>query len=313
MPYDNIIDRSGAAGLMPEEYSLKLLKEVKDASLVLTAFEDVPMARGQDRMPVLSALPVAYFVGADTGLAQTTQADWENKYMNAETLMTFVPIPEAVVEDADNIWKQIEPLLKKAMARTLDGAVLFNMGKPQTWPEGLAAAAKAAGNEVKIGTTPQDEGGLGGDVVSLIGKIEEDGFDFNYAAAQIGLKSKIRNARDTLGEPLADFRGSDGQSLYAQDLVFPARGLWPKGSGEAQAILFEREQFIVGMRTDIELKMMDQAVITDSEGKVILNLPQQDSVAMRVRFRCGYQVSNQVTYDQPEEADRYPAGVLTHE
>jgi HK97 family phage major capsid protein len=313
MPYGNLIDRSGAVALMPEDVSMKLIKEVTDASLAMTAFEDVQMVRGQTRTPVIAALCIAYFVGSDTGLAQTTQMDWKNKYINAETLEAIVPIPEAVVEDVDgDIWAQIEPKVKKAIARTLDGAVIFGMGAPETFPESLVGSAKSAGNEVKIGTADQAEGSLAHDVSVLVGKMEEDGFEFDYAAAYVGLKTKMRNARDTLGQKLTEFEGGTS-TLLEQPLVFPARGMWPTGSGEASAILIEREQFVIGLRTDFDMKILDQAVISDAEGKIVFNLATQDMIGLRIRFRCGWQVSNQVTYDQPTESLRYPAGVLTHE
>ncbi|HSZ70234.1 MAG TPA: phage major capsid protein [Solirubrobacteraceae bacterium] len=316
MPYNNVIDRSGAVALMPEDVSMKLMQEVKSASLALTAFVDVQMVRGQTRTPVISALPIAYFPGGDTGISGTTQMDWKNKYINAETLECIVPIPESVAEDIDgNVWDRVEPSVKKAIARTLDAAVIFGTGAPETWAESIVASAKAAGNEAKIGTASAAEGGLAGDIDVVLEKLEEDGFDYDYAAAYVGLKSKIRKARNTLGDQLADFsndRAGGFSSLYDQPLVFPARGMWPTGSGEAAAILFEREQFAVGLRTDFDTKLLDQAVIQDNEGKTIFNLAMQDMIALRIRFRCGWQVSNQVTYDQPTEASRYPAGVVTH-
>src|ERR1700691_5036845 len=187
--YNNIIDRSGAVALMPEDVSMKLIQEVKDASLALTAFVDVQMIRGQTRTPVVSALPIAYFAGGDTGISGTTQMDWKNKYINAETLECIVPIPEAVAEDIDgNVWDKIEPKVKVAVARTLDAAVIFGTGAPETWAESIVAAAKSAGNEEKIGTSTTEKGGLAGDITALIAKIEEDGFDFDYAAAYVGLK-----------------------------------------------------------------------------------------------------------------------------
>jgi hypothetical protein len=316
MPFNNIIDRSGAVALMPEDVSMKLMKEVMGASLALTAFVPVQMIRGQTRTPVISALPIAYFPGGDTGISGTTQMDWKNKYINAETLECIVPIPEAVAEDVDgNVWDKVEPTVKKAVARTLDGAVIFGTGAPETWAENIVGSAKAAGNEAKIGTASAAEGGLAGDIDVVLEKLEEDGFDYDYAAAYVGLKSKIRKARNTLGDQLADFsadRAGGFSSLYDQPLVFPARGMWPTGSGEAAAIVFEREQFAVGLRTDFDTKLLDQAVIEDNEGKTMFNLAMQDMIALRIRFRCGWQVSNQVTYDQPTEANRYPAGVLTH-
>jgi hypothetical protein len=54
--------------------------------------------------------------------------------------------------------------------------------------------------------------------------------------------------------------------------------------------------------------MLDQAVITDDTGAVILNLPQQDAVAMRVVARFAFQVAKPIQRDQG--ATPYPFAVL---
>jgi HK97 family phage major capsid protein len=61
----------------------------------------VPVGRAQVRFPVLSALPVAYWVNGDTGLKQTTEVNWTNKYLNIEEIAAIVPVPDNVVADAE--------------------------------------------------------------------------------------------------------------------------------------------------------------------------------------------------------------------
>lgn len=68
--------------------------------------------------------------------------------------------------------------------------------------------------------------------------------------------------------------------------------------------------FVVGIRQDITYKLLDQAVITDDDGKVILNLAQQDCVAMRVVFRVGFQIANPINDVQSDKAKRFPAYVI---
>ena len=55
----------------------------------------------------------------------------------------------------------------------------------------------------------------------------------------------------------------------------------------------------------------NQSVITDDDGKVILNLAQQDCVALRCVFRAGFQIANPITSLQSDKAKRFPAGVIT--
>ena len=68
---------------------------------------------------------------------------------------------------------------------------------------------------------------------------------------------------------------------------------------------------MVGIRQDITYKMLDQSVISDDNGKVILNLAQQDCVAMRVVFRVGFQIANPINDVQPDKSKRFPAYVIT--
>lgn len=75
LAFTNIIDRTGAVAMMPEEVSYNLIKDLNNESVALQAFTQIPVTRGQVRMPVVDTLPVAYFVGSDTGLKQTTQQD----------------------------------------------------------------------------------------------------------------------------------------------------------------------------------------------------------------------------------------------
>ena len=49
----------------------------------------IPLSRNTVRMPVLSALPSAYFVAGDTGLKQTTEAAWANKFLYVEEIATI--------------------------------------------------------------------------------------------------------------------------------------------------------------------------------------------------------------------------------
>ena len=80
MPYNSLVSRTDTAALVPEEVSSAMLTSLSEQSAVLELGQKIPMARNQTRFPVLSALPTAYFVSGDTGLKQTTEAAWDNKY-----------------------------------------------------------------------------------------------------------------------------------------------------------------------------------------------------------------------------------------
>src|SRR3954463_7896453 len=123
MAFTNLTSRTDAQALIPEEVSNELLGKALEQSAVLSLFRRVPVARGQVRFPVLSALPVAYFVGGDTGLKQTTEVNRANKFLNIEEIAPIMPVPDNVLADVDaNIWDEAMPLLTEAFGRTLDAA-----------------------------------------------------------------------------------------------------------------------------------------------------------------------------------------------
>ena len=51
-------------------------------------------------MPVVSALPTAYFVSGATGLKQTTEVNWADVTLTAEELAVIVPVPQSAFDDS---------------------------------------------------------------------------------------------------------------------------------------------------------------------------------------------------------------------
>jgi HK97 family phage major capsid protein len=163
---------------MPEEVSNAFLGASTDTSAVLKMFTHVPVGRAQTRFPVLSALPVAYWVTGDTGQKQTTEVNWDNKYLNIEEIAVIVPVPENVLDDSGvPIWDQVRPLSEQAAGRLLDATVFFGTNAPASFPTNVVAAAAAAGNTIQIGTNAAAAGGIVGDHSDMLGAIEADGYD----------------------------------------------------------------------------------------------------------------------------------------
>ena len=306
MPYNNLVSRTDVAARVPEQVSNAMLANLEAQSVVLNLGQRIPMASNQTRFPVLSALPTAYFVSGDTGLKQTTEAAWDNKYMHVEEIATIVPIPEAVLDDAGfDVWGSIQPLMEQAIVRTLDAAVIFGTNAPTTWAtEGdLVGGAVAAGNVVERGTNDAASGGLIGDISDLVGTLEMDGYTPNGAVGNVSLRGRLRQIRDTTGQTIplpAD--------LPTPNYTLP--GLWPTGLNAAELLVGDFTKLVVGVRQDMTYKLITEGVITDNTGAIVYNLPQQDMVALRLVFRAAYAVANPVNYQEATEANRYPFGVL---
>ena len=310
MAYNNVISRSDLGALVPEEVSNVMLTNLAgeaNGSAALRMGTRIPVARNQTRFPVLAALPQAYWVNGDTGLKQTTEAAWANKFMNIEELATIVPIPEAVLEDSGyDVCGSIRPLMEEAIARSFDVAVFFGVSAPASFPTNIVAAALAAGNVVARGTNNAANGGLFGDYSDLLAALELDGYVATGAIGNVTLRGRERKLRDANGQPIA--RPAD-----IPDIDWTANiGLWPTGLNAAELIVGQFNRIVVGVRRDMSYKLLTEGVITDNSTppQIIYNLPQQDMIAMRLTFRAGWEVSNPINYQQGTEASRYPFAVL---
>lgn len=307
-----IIDRTGAEALIPEDASREIIQGVAEYSAIMQLGTKAPnMARKQRRMPVLSSLPTAYFVDGDTGRKQVTDQVWGNKYFNAEELAVIVPIPEAVLDDVDyDIWAEVKPRIMEAMGVAFDQAVMFGTNAPASWPSDLLTQATSAGKVVALGTNADlyDDLLSEGGVISLV---EECGYMATGHASAMGMRAKFRGLRDADGNPIfkQSMQSSTQYDLDGSPIFFPRNGaLDPE-----QALMFSGDfkQLLYTMRQDMTYKILDQAVIQDTDGTILYNLAQQDMVALRAVMRLAWQVPNPINRIDSDEATRWPIAVLT--
>jgi HK97 family phage major capsid protein len=306
--YDNLTSRTDAGALIPEEVVNDFLGKATEESAALRLFRRIPVSRAQQRVPVLSALPVAYWVTGDTGQKQTTELAWANKYLNVEELAVILPVPNNVADDIEyDIWDEAKPLLGEAVARAFDSAVFFGTNAPASFPSDINTAAAAAGNNNTEGNTAAN-GGFFGDFDETLALLEADGYDMTGVVARTTAKAAFRAARTTQGERLDGARiAGNLAEIDGTPIAYSMKGLWPANT---RLFILEAQQFVVGVRKDVTFEMFREGVIQDNTGAIVFNLLQQDMSAMRVTFRAGWQVGNTINNEQTVEASRYPAAVL---
>jgi len=309
--YNSLISRTDATALIPEEVAREIIQSVPEQSAVMRMARRLPnMTRAQLRLPVMSGLITAGFVDGDTGLKETGEVTWANKYINAAELAVIVPIPETVLADADyDMWAEVRPRIMEAFGKAFDGAVLYGTNKPTDWPDGLVTGATAASQAVTLGAGAdlyEDIMGEGG----VIAKVEEDGFMVTGHVASLSLRAKLRSLRDTQGMPIFN-RTPQATTPYELDGVpvdFPRNG----AVDAAQGLLISGDwsQLVYAIRQDVTYKVLTEAVIQNAGGTIQYNLAQQDMIALRVVMRLGWQLPNPVNNVNQTEATRYPFAVL---
>lgn len=314
MPANTLINRTDLSGLIPEPVTREIIQGVTEGSAVLKMGRKLPnMTSKTQTMNVLDMLPTAYWVDGDTGFKQTSKMAWDKKKIYAEELAVIIPIPEAVLDDADyDIWGEVRPRIVDAFGQKIDDAILFGVNKPASWRDDILTTATAAGNVVTMPASNADiyqeilgEGGV-------FAKVEEDGFDVNGIMAAIKMKAMLRGLVDSHGQPVFKTIGDvQGRTNYALDGVamdFPKNGAFDPT--KALMIAGDFNQLVYSIRQDVTYKILTEATIVDPSTKeVIYSLAQQDMVALRAVMRLGWEIPNPINYVQPTEANRCPFAV----
>ncbi len=309
--YGDMTSRTDAEALIPDEISKEIIQGVPQQSAIMRLARKLPnMSRKQQTMPILSALATAYFVNGDTGLKQTTKQAWDKKSIVAEELAVIVPIPEAVLDDADyDMWGEIKPRIVEAFGIAFDQAGFYSTNKPSSWPEGLLVGATAAGNVVALGTNEDLYDDILGENGTL-SKVELDGFNVTGHVGALAMKSRLRGLRDADKRPLfiSNMQDSARYMLDGNEMVFPLNG----AVDPEQSLLISGDwsQLVYAIRQDITYKVLTEAVIQDAEGKILYNLAQQDMVALRAVMRLGWQLPNPINRINTNNTTRYPFAVL---
>lgn len=291
----NIVNRTDLSGLIPEPVTREIIQGVTEGSAVLQMGRRLPnMTSKTQTMNVLDMLPTAYFVNGDTGMKQTTKMKWDKKKIYAEEIAVIVPIPEAVLDDADyDIWGEVRPRLVETLGKVIDGAILFGTNKPTSWRDSVLETCTKAGSVVAATPYIYDnllaEGGV-------IAKVEESGYLVNGIMSAIQMRAKLRGLKDLNGNPIfkTDMQGATPYALDGSPMYFPRNGAFDT----AKALMFAGDwsELVYSIRQDITFKIFDQGVVQDpSDNSIVYNLMQNDMVALRAVMRLGWEIPNPKT------------------
>lgn len=306
-----LISRSSAEALIPTEVSTEIIKNVPKSSAALSLFKQLPnMSAKQQTLPVASSLPTAYFLNGDTDMKKTSNAAWDKLTLTAEEIAVIIPIPEAVFDDsAYSLWDEIKPQIVEAFGLAIDEAVFFGTNKPASFPDAIVPTAISKGAKVALGTN-QD---IAGDIIGeggVMAKVEASGFRVNGFYADGTVEAKFRNLRDANNQLLytPGLTAEAPMSLVGRPLYYDEIG-GVFNTDDALLVAGDFTKAVYSIRQDLTYKVLDQAIIQNTDGTIAYNLAQQDMVALRCVMRLGVQIANPVS--RKGGANRYPFAVLT--
>lgn len=310
-PDAQLIDRTGAEALIPEENAREIIQGAVAQSAALSMGRRLAnMTSKQTKLPVLDALPIAYFVDGDTEQKKTTKQQWDKKILYAEEVAVIVPIPEAVLDDADyDIWGEVRPRVQEAFGKVIDEAVFFGAGKPTNWRAGLVPSAVSAGSVVTFGASDKLYDKILGED-GVIAKVEESGFFVSGHLADISMRAKLRGLKDGQERPifLASMQQAGNYTLDGSALTFPRNGAWDKT--QALMVSGDFSQLVYSIRQDITFKLFTEGVVQNTDGSIAYNLMQNDMVALRAVMRLGWEIPNPINALKTSKTQRFPFAAL---
>lgn len=284
-----MVTRADIEAAIEDEYNGALLTRATESSTALNAFTVVPMGSKVSRMPALLTRPKAAFVG-ETGSARkkpSANFSFEKKELVAAEIAAIIVLNEEDVEDAtDDLLERAAELGGEAIGAALDAAILFGEGKPAAWTsDSLFEFATAAGNIHQVGTGVND---LVGSIFQAAEDVDDSGANPDRFLARNGLRFRLANLRDANGAPiyLPSLSSAAGavDNVGGLDAYWNKNGAWDKTA--ATAMVADSSAVLIGERTDIQVKFLDQAVVNG------VSLAENDQVALRFRARYGYTVAD---------------------
>jgi HK97 family phage major capsid protein len=297
------MSREDVSTLIQQEYGPTIIGFSAAGSATLAAARAagrlVPMGTKVRNMPIATALPTAGWVTesvtTSSGTKPTSKIRWENRQLVAEEVAVILPIHENVVADAtEDVLLPMAQMGGQALAVKLDRAVLFGLEKPSSWTSpGLLPAAIAAGQTTQVSVTPGEDD-LWGSFNLAAGELAEDGHDPGRAFAPRGIGFRMRNLRNADGSVLLTNVGTDDINGIPTSWVQAADGDGPTWDRSlAEAILIDPSRFVMGLRSDIKVKILTEATIT--VGGESINLAEKDMLGLRLTARYAYVLGTGIT------------------
>lgn len=287
------------SGVIPPEQSTQIIQEAVLQSAALRLGQRIPMGTGVSNMPVPKTFPTASWVTAANGRKPYTDIGLQNETLTAEEVAAVIGIPDKMVEDSSiNLWNYCRPLLSEAIAMAVDGAMLFGVNAPASFPvggvEGAAIAVNAGADAI--------------DTLNLtMAQVEGQGLLVTGHAADITTRSVFRGVRATGGELVAGttvLNGYEVPSLYGVPVTYtPFQG--KAGIDPTSLISGNWRYLVVGVRQDIRYQIDPSGVIADGAGVVVVSGFQDNVTPMKVWARFGCVIIDPVTALFPSGAKAF--------
>jgi len=307
--------RTDVSQTIPVEIVDEIIRDVQYQSVVLSMGTRARNLREREEdMPLLDSVVQAGFVSDDTGRIPLTKLTASTKRITAKKIGAIAVVPRDLLEDSTRIdlWGELRRQLPGAFGRRIDLAVLIGTGAPAGWPSALLTEAAARSAVVDLSNTI----GAGNDLYDAIlgvsgvfDLVARDGHMVTGVAIPPRMEAQLRGLRGTDGHPVFA-EAKEGGTIPATLAGAPLRTYKGALGSSNLMIAGEWEYLRYAWRREIEFAVADQATLVDEFGGEVINLFQQDSVAIRATARLGWNWFSPYNDENTNNATRFPWAAL---
>lgn len=282
-------------GTLPKEVVRDLYQEVGKTSLALQLAGTVPININGASATFPVGKPVAGTV-AEGERKPLIKGGYKTKTIEPiKVAAIMLHSKEARLANPNGFYEGIHDQLASAVSRAVDLAIFHGKDGLSNKPIQGVEYLDQTVNEVRLGTTAADKGGIQADLVNGWAKVARAGGSFTSFAADNRLLPELLTSVDAQGRPLfqpggIDLRGGMGTIFglpcqYDADSVSGLMGACPDSMVRAYGGDF-KDNIRVGFVEQISFKFSDTATIVD--GETTYHLWQQNLEALLVECIFGW-------------------------
>ncbi|MBI4584853.1 MAG: phage major capsid protein, partial [Planctomycetes bacterium] len=279
-------DSSGGFLLSPAA-STRFIDLARSASVAVAAGAQTVPIDGETNLVRLSSDPTpgwrAEWVNIPVG-----DMGFEKITLRPKTLAVVIPVSVELSEDSSNLGSIIEAAIREQMGLLIDKAVLFGQGS-ESIPQGIRFTTGI--NTITSFGTPAD-------FVKFVQAVEKV-LTANYSGPIEGLAlilhprdmSKIQQLKETGNQPLIPPEWFARLRKFSTTSLSITEG---GGGAESSGYLGDFSQVLLGVRTQIAVRVLDQGAVTDSSsvtwnaaaqlGKLVVAHTRLDVAVLRPAF-----------------------------
>ncbi|ABK62664.1 phage major capsid protein [Clostridium novyi] len=265
-------------GTIPTEIANDVIKGIVKESTAFRICKHIPMQSNKKTLQLLTDTGTAYWTEESERIG-TSVMNWEYPKLQAKKLAVIVPTTKEKIKDSViNVMSEIKDGIKDAFTRAIDSAILFGTKSP--FDTNIYDAAKS--NNVK------QTGKIDLDISNAMALVENSDISVNAIITHNGIKNSLRTLRDSNGNALIIPGGLSGTQIYQTPIYIPSTKSFDKE--KATFLIGNFDNALIGTREDMEYEVLTEATLFDEKGVPVLNLAQNDMLAIKVTMRFGFNV-----------------------